>query len=689
MNTVLTLLRAPWAVALGWSLLHFLWQGLALGLLAWVSLTLLRGAQARTRYGVACVLLLLMVAAPVGTFLHLLPRSQASASVHLVVEGAGPFGAAAPVPLGLRLEGLIPWLLAGWVLGVALLTLRFLGSWVWVQRLRHRGAEPAPAEWHLVLSRLCRELKLTRTVRLLRSALVEVPTVLGWLRPVILLPACALAGLTPEQLGAVLAHELAHIRRGDFLVNLLQTAVEVLLFYHPAVWWLSSRIRAEREICCDDVAASLCGSPLILARALAALEELRTPAPQPASTLALASHGGSLMARIRHLVHPATPVSPRARAGAVALLAASLLGAAGAALQAPKPEPAPQSRATEADRIRLMIHDDGRRLDVDQKGDVKLDPAAKDPVSLGKDASLRIEERKGAATRSFAAADGKRTYRVDGQAKPLDAEGEAWLRGVIGEVQKAQAAREKARMVRIQVREMAHQTRAAAAQARELAVRQKALQEQLAKEMSPEAQARLKEEIERSKADLAKAQEEIERSRGDMAKARAEAEQGRRLRLQVIEEDGDGPRVLMDGDGPRREVVVRKFRWKDKDGKTMEAPLPPDGDEELLVEAPDVHVRVPRPPRFHVQVPPPPEGMDGDQAEMAALQAEMEALRARMQELKARMKAMPRTPGAPRAQRPAPPPPPPAPPAPPAPPKDLPAPPPPPPAPEAPEPPSR
>ncbi len=215
------------------------------------------------------------------------------------------------------LDPALPWLLAGWVAGVLLLSTRFLGSWVRVQRLRRRSASPVPSEWHLVLSRLCRELKLSRTVRLLQSAAVEVPTALGWLRPVILLPACALAGLSPIQLEAILAHELAHIRRGDFLVNLLQSLVEVLLFYHPAVWWLSARIRAERELCCDDVAAELCGDPLLLARALTDLEALRVP-PAPSPThLALAANGGSLMHRVRHLLYPALPITTGARATAL------------------------------------------------------------------------------------------------------------------------------------------------------------------------------------------------------------------------------------------------------------------------------------------------------------------------------------------------------------------------------------
>src|SRR5262249_55483729 len=146
------------------------------------------------------------------------------------------------------------------------------------------------------LSRLAARLRVRMPVKLVESALVEVPTVIGWLKPMILLPAAALAGLDPRQLEALLAHELAHVRRHDYLVNLLQTAIETLLFYPPAVWWLSRRIREERELCCDDLAITVCGDGMVYARALATMEELRS-----APALTLAADGGSLLARIRRI----------------------------------------------------------------------------------------------------------------------------------------------------------------------------------------------------------------------------------------------------------------------------------------------------------------------------------------------------------------------------------------------------
>jgi membrane-associated protease RseP (regulator of RpoE activity) len=129
--------------------------------------------------------------------------------------------------------------------------------------------------------------------------------VIGWLRPVVLVPASALSGLTPEQLQAVVAHELAHIRRHDYLVNILQTVAETLLYYHPAVWWLSGRIRAEREHAADDIAVAACGDPLLYARALESLERVR-----PATAMAVGATGGSLVGRVRRILGRSLQAEP-------------------------------------------------------------------------------------------------------------------------------------------------------------------------------------------------------------------------------------------------------------------------------------------------------------------------------------------------------------------------------------------
>jgi beta-lactamase regulating signal transducer with metallopeptidase domain len=713
MTPILTLLQHPLAQTLGWTLLHFLWQGAALGLLAWTALLLLRGASAKARYGLACACLLLMVAAPVATFLllqpqALIPVSGPGSSLTPSLEPATVAALILPMTQRLKvtLDPALPWLLGGWALGVLLLSARFLGSWVRVQRLRRRSAEPVPAEWHLVVSRLCRELKLSRTVRLLKSAAVEVPTALGWLRPLILLPACALTGLAPLQLEAILAHELAHIRRGDFLVNLLQSLVEVLLFYHPAVWWLSSRIRAERELCCDDVAAELCGDPLLLARALAELEALREPLTPSPTHLALAANGGSLMHRIRHLIHPALPITSGARATALALLAASLLGAAGVALQDKETAPKPKAESN----THLKLKDDQRQLDIQVKGDVKLNAEAPDPVIVAGDGSFRLEEKKGGKTRTFLATKGKQSYTVDGQEQPFDAAGKEWLRAAVKETAKAQAGRVHAQQMKVRVEldrakgekeRMRAEGRRDGEQLVEIHTRHRRDLEEHARELELHAK-----ELEANMAALspeerAKVQADLDRARAELDKARAE---GRKIRVEVMKQHGEGPETFIirkeepGKDGERhieiltedaepgvtiirkkvdgKEVVEKRVKVFRHPGEGKEAEAwafsGPEGDVTAFegmgqdihippIHIPQVHVRT------HVHT-----GEENPQAEMAELRAELKALQTRLDQLQKQLTVTPKAlkplkaPSTPKSTHPVPPPPPP-PPAPPAP----------------------
>ena len=332
--------------ALGWTLLHFLWQGAALAALFASLNWALRHATPTARYALAAATLLGMLAMPVATLSTLAARQvsaaesgpSCAASEDPACSKAVPFlpaVLATPVsePTRQQLEHFLSPLVSLWTAGVLLLSLRTFGGWVLVQRLRVNGLSPVPEALEATLARLREALRISAPVRLFQSALVQVPTALGWLRPVVLVPAGALVGLTASQLELVLAHELAHIRRRDYLVNLLQTAVETLLFYHPAVWWVSGRMRIEREHCCDDLAVAACGNPVGYARALADLERLGTRGP----VLAMAASGGSLFDRVARLVTPRGPLSPTSRglatllcAGALALvftLGSSLIGA--------------------------------------------------------------------------------------------------------------------------------------------------------------------------------------------------------------------------------------------------------------------------------------------------------------------------------------------------------------------------
>jgi len=353
MSAIESLLRQPAAQVMGWALLHFVWQGALVGGLTAIALAGLRSSAADVRYVVSTIGLSLMLTLPAVTATqlwrstgttHAAPPFEVTPSLPAVEVPAAtaedalivktPITESVTTVSGIRrlssiqFEPWLPVLVLAWLCGVVLLTLRLMSGWLWVQRMKSHGATPAGDGWEHIAVRLSRRLHIARRVRLLESTLVDVPTVIGWIKPVILLPASALSGLTPHQLEAILAHELAHIRRHDYLVNLLQTLVETLLFYHPAVWWLSRRIRAERENCCDDLAVSLCGDPYTYAKALADLEELRSGGVQ----LVLAANGGSLVQRIRRLLGAPTHAgrAPGWLAGSASVLV--ILGIAGGAV---------------------------------------------------------------------------------------------------------------------------------------------------------------------------------------------------------------------------------------------------------------------------------------------------------------------------------------------------------------------
>jgi beta-lactamase regulating signal transducer with metallopeptidase domain len=184
-----------------------------------------------------------------------------------------------------------------WLAGVYMFTLRTLGAWMLLMRMRRQRAESIAGDLLQTCLALQRRLGVSRAVRFVCSKAAESPAVLGWWRPVVVLPLSVLAGLSPWQVEAIIAHELAHIKRWDGLVNVFQIATETLLFYHPAVWWVNRVIRNEREHCCDDVAVSACGNAPGYARALALLEESRSN-----TVWALAANGGVLTSRIGRLL---------------------------------------------------------------------------------------------------------------------------------------------------------------------------------------------------------------------------------------------------------------------------------------------------------------------------------------------------------------------------------------------------
>lgn len=272
--------------AIGWTLLHSLWQWTLLALL-WLGLSrMLSPASARSRYQVLLGILLLgCLSSGLTAYLTFqtesLPLSTgtvqtAAAETILLPDGNARLSIFSWENIRLQLSPALPYLTGLWLLGVGLMSLR-MGSGFWyLHRLRNRQVSAVPAYWQKQSVRLSQRLGIGRSVQVLESALIRTPMTLGHLKPVILLPLGMLSGMNPDQIEAILAHELAHIRRADYLVNLIQSLIEILFFFHPAVWWISREIRQEREACCDDLAVTICGDAFVYASALTRVQALRS-----------------------------------------------------------------------------------------------------------------------------------------------------------------------------------------------------------------------------------------------------------------------------------------------------------------------------------------------------------------------------------------------------------------------------
>jgi len=347
MNALHEWLAAPWVETLGRTLLHFIWQGAVLGALAWVVLRLTHKRSANVRYVLAGLLMLVLAIAPMVTFLVLSKTAPVPAMPVPVVTAisglrdnppmetepsAGPallpvqnlampklVTVAAPMVLVRTTKLAAWWMVPFWLAGVFIMAVRLGLGWLRIQRWQRSATAALDAALLASFQCLTKKFGLGAKVRLLISKKIAGPVTFGWVKPAVLLPAQLVTGLPPELLEALLAHELAHIARQDYLANLVQSTIEVVLFYHPAVWWLGARLREIREECCDEMAVQACGDRLTYARALASLAERQWSA-EPAA----AASGGNLLARISRIVGRAPETSGSASAGTLLLLVAAV-----------------------------------------------------------------------------------------------------------------------------------------------------------------------------------------------------------------------------------------------------------------------------------------------------------------------------------------------------------------------------
>jgi beta-lactamase regulating signal transducer with metallopeptidase domain len=302
--------------AIAWTLIHFCWQGAAIVIVYLVLAWAVAHRSSQTRYLLSLSMMLLMLVSAAITFAIEIrsnrmpaftfsdePAISYSASTgpafpRIAAPGLDRSALVANRPLASMFpSNALAWIDGFWILGVAILSLRSIGGWWLIQRLRASADAHAPADVEATFQRIASAMGLRRSVLLRITANITGPMTVGTLRAIVLLPLSALTSLGPDELEVVLAHELAHIRRADFFWNLLQTFAETLFFFHPAVWWISGRIRHERELCCDDLALRICPNPVVYARALYRLEEQRSRALRLA--MALDGHQSPQTLRLR------------------------------------------------------------------------------------------------------------------------------------------------------------------------------------------------------------------------------------------------------------------------------------------------------------------------------------------------------------------------------------------------------
>ncbi len=328
-------------VALGWTLVHFIWQGTALALAYAVIDRITCRTSSALRYLLALGSLALMPLVVMATFAKEMRTSSAATPMTQREAIAARFylnEVPAPVEhdftlvssptvkrrawLADHLEPALPWIDGVWMIGVSVLAFRAMGGWCQLQRLRRRARWTIPAEVAHQFHQISERMLLAHEISLRISDEVISPLAMGVWRATVILPVSAVLRMPPSELEAVLAHELAHIRRFDYLCNLFQTAVESVLFFHPAVWWLSSTVRERREVCCDEIAVSICADPVVYAQALLRLEEQKTARLQLA--IALKGSNGSLLRRVKLVLGDEAGAESTAASG-VRVAAAAIL----------------------------------------------------------------------------------------------------------------------------------------------------------------------------------------------------------------------------------------------------------------------------------------------------------------------------------------------------------------------------
>lgn len=297
--------------ALGWTMIHSLWQGFAVAIIMGLAMIVLQKKSAKVRYEIAWFSLFLIFVLSLSTFIYLYDAAAGGAALGgtittIIAEGGfvvEPTNVVQPFfhKVILYFNEHLPLIVTLWLVGMVFFLLRLLGGLAYIERLKNQRQHPLQEKWQRTFETLLAKFPMKKAVSVAESSLAKVPMVIGYAKPIILFPLGTVNQLTHQEVEAVLAHELAHIYRNDYLLNIIQSLIETIFYYHPAVWWISANIRTERENCCDDIAIQLCGNSLTYVKALVSLEEI-----QPAPSLAMSFSSGKknqLLNRVKRILN--------------------------------------------------------------------------------------------------------------------------------------------------------------------------------------------------------------------------------------------------------------------------------------------------------------------------------------------------------------------------------------------------
>lgn len=312
MNWINQIFSDNFTSALGWTILHSIWQGALVAVIFALIMISFRKSSSNFRYTLSVIALLAVFGFSLTTFLtsyeipqqidkDTLQTANSQILINLSQNTKAKNSETSLSYFGDYFEGHLPLIVSVWSLGIMILMLRFLGGLAYTQRLKYHHTQSAGDYWQGTLKYLMSELQMQKPVKLLESAMIKAPMVIGTLKPVILVPIGLLSNLPTQQVEMILAHELAHIKRHDYIINILQSIVEIALFFNPFVWWISANIRQERENCCDDIALNLTGDKMTFVKTLANIEAMRLGTPELA--MGFAGKKGSLMSRVSRLLN--------------------------------------------------------------------------------------------------------------------------------------------------------------------------------------------------------------------------------------------------------------------------------------------------------------------------------------------------------------------------------------------------